>query len=420
MENHVTAPTRDEIQTKKTAELRSMLVERSRTLDSNRLDYDIRLLRGEIRALSEIPLCRLEVTLQSLCRKNLGPLGKATLDLAFMFNDDTEKRVAFVRSYGLTFDDKSLFDKLEPLYKAGKIKRVRLNRRFAGEQNLPQGCYYSICQEEHFALRKLLQANSEFGDDRQTLSRELSEYADTRIPGHIFLTDTTDYALASFVQGGLTFCHGLLVFMLAPLEENGTAAKTAWRDWYAPVLRLISNADANLAIAHIPTLIRRVIIDGVLDLRRPTARAWLWQNFAYGDRAVYLRTKPFVRFEAMLPHLMHPEFGGSTLTDGIGSWLRTIGVSGLVYPSARSDVAVVNGDNDSIIASYGWNFVDYRDADYIPDSAFHVDPNEPYEFQEFRGNRPRLVTVSGGWRVEGNELRWKLLRRNFEQLLSSL
>jgi hypothetical protein len=62
-----------------------------------------------------------------------------------------------------------------------------------------------------------------------------------------------------------------------------------------------------------------------------------------------------------LPLLIFFFRGGSPILDGIAAYLRSVGVHGLVYPSARSDplVRVTGGEVDDWS---GWCFVDYRDA----------------------------------------------------------
>jgi hypothetical protein len=65
-----------------------------------------------------------------------------------------------------------------------------------------------------------------------------------------------------------------------------------------------------------------------------------------------------------LPTLVVPGIGGSAFHQGVGAWLRSHGVAGLVYPSARCDAflcARSTGTRQSIEFS-GWNFVDYRGA----------------------------------------------------------
>jgi hypothetical protein len=55
----------------------------------------------------------------------------------------------------------------------------------------------------------------------------------------------------------------------------------------------------------------------------------------------------------------------------IGADLRRLGVNGLIYPSARVDVAVEYG-NGSVLGSKGWNLVLYRGSS-PPREAVHLD-----------------------------------------------
>jgi hypothetical protein len=74
----------------------------------------------------------------------------------------------------------------------------------------------------------------------------------------------------------------------------------------------------------------------------------------------------------MLPALFWPDLGGGVIespgsvNQAVGIWMRRNLVSALIYPSARSDVAVLFRDGE-LDESYGWNLVDYRGStDVIP------------------------------------------------------
>ena len=53
---------------------------------------------------------------------------------------------------------------------------------------------------------------------------------------------------------------------------------------------------------------------------------------------------------------------GSVGSRAIGSWMHTHGGSAFVFPSARANVGatLVRG---KVVDSYGWNFIDHREAD---------------------------------------------------------
>lgn len=63
----------------------------------------------------------------------------------------------------------------------------------------------------------------------------------------------------------------------------------------------------------------------------------------------------------LLPSLIDQQRGGGNFDKLVGLYLRQIGVSGLVFPSARNDAFTrfVNGEPDDF---HGWSFVDYRNA----------------------------------------------------------
>jgi hypothetical protein len=73
--------------------------------------------------------------------------------------------------------------------------------------------------------------------------------------------------------------------------------------------------------------------------------------------------KPVLKsFADLLPALLCQSIGGGRGAPQIaGLWLRTLGVNGLIFPSARCDsrVAVRNGE---VVQWSGFNFVDYRNA----------------------------------------------------------
>jgi hypothetical protein len=401
----------DDVYRQTMMDLRLLLIKRGHEGDSAELSGQIRRKRAEILTLSAPPLTRLDAVSKCHRLEELGPLSVATLERAFpLFNSDTfEERTKLFRKHALPFEDFGVLEAEQACKEAGvRYQRVGPNRRYSGERNLPRACYYSVCQHVDA---------DDFGDDRQTLCRELFEYADPRLPGYVFVTDSySRHPLGTPGSRGPNFRHGILVYMLAPPASD--AAKLAlWREWFQPVLARMPDPDAQLAVTHIPTNFARVSIDNVLDLRREAARKWLWVTFGLGaDNAIYLHAKPFSRFETMLPHLIYPEFGGSGLTLAIGSWMRSVGVSGLVFPSARSNASVKNHSADQIEYFHGWNFVDYRGAELVPDSEIHVDLNDPYGFVACRGNRPRLEIFADGWRIHDNEIRWRELEKAFGQI----
>lgn len=123
-------------------------------------------------------------------------------------------------------------------------------------------------------------------------------------------------------------------------------------------------------------------IPSVVDLRQPETRQSFFEVFRTGvqqtmdevelDGGTYYRMggDNISRFEEMIPELVDPHLGGTDagnegLTQAIGDYLRAKGVSGLIYPSARTD-SYVEFKNAQMARFGGWNFVDFRGSKRKP------------------------------------------------------
>jgi hypothetical protein len=148
---------------------------------------------------------------------------------------------------------------------------------------------------------------------------------------------------------------------------------------------------AGQLVCSLPLSVQEVEIRGVVDLRMPDTQAWFFEQFVSLEQDIGLRghldaqTSTEVAtfkyhkprdFIDLLPTLVMPGIGGSTFHQGVGAWLRSNQVAGLVFPSARSDVYLKllseEGADQRRRLTFefsGWNFVDYRDsgpADWDP------------------------------------------------------
>ena len=111
--------------------------------------------------------------------------------------------------------------------------------------------------------------------------------------------------------------------------------------------------------------------------------------------------------------------GGDGLTNAIGSYLRTIGVEALIFPSARSDT-YVEFRNGELVDFGGWNLVDYRNA------TIETEDERLLLFGDWTGFRDRsahglvdwTTTIrlppdgseyEGSFRIEGNQSHHMLL-----------
>jgi hypothetical protein len=178
-------------------------------------------------------------------------------------------------------------------------------------------------------------------------------------------------------------------------------------------------------LVWIPLRITRERISGVVDLRLPyTAARFTKQisglTFPSGDKRMscFPLKRPLGDFRRLIPTLLEHHLGGGPAFCSLaGIYLRKLGVSGLIYPSARVDSFVkVNGNR--VVESSGWNFVDYRRSkspavDFIIDldrawpskvglyaTAFDKDlPSMPYEDVKLQCRRKG--PAQGTWSVTG-------------------
>ena len=108
-----------------------------------------------------------------------------------------------------------------------------------------------------------------------------------------------------------------------------------------------------------------------------------------------------------------PVPGGSPLLDGVASYLRTAGVQGLVYPSARSDPFVRVSAGDPVTWS-GWCFVDYRGTPAQPaEPRVVVNPDSWAELTAGLTVRvaPSDSAQAGSFAVDGNVAAIEEIRR---------
>jgi len=116
-----------------------------------------------------------------------------------------------------------------------------------------------------------------------------------------------------------------------------------------------------------PLKIEEVSIDNVLDLRQPESMRWLRRMFwAWApslpdlSKQITAPKKSQRRIATLLRLLTAPEIGGGLpILQGLGALLRTRGVAGLVFPSARCDSGALTRDG-KLKYHWGFNFVDYR------------------------------------------------------------
>lgn len=378
--------------------------------------------QGRVIKACGVPLTRFIGPVQRIGRLNLGPIGMRTLEHAFPnFGGGVEKK-------------RRLDEDLEPVlgperpetFAERQVRRAEAigyrtkwvdeqSRRFAGAHNLPRQRYSAL--------------HSDSGPDG-TLERELFEYTEPNVPGEVFVGSTSDAELMSAgaalgLPDAAAGRDGIFVFLIPPIED---AERHVYRKVYGPIFEQAYGpyVDGNpawdsLAINFIPVQSETIDAPRVLDLRQRDAQDWFSRFFRRGDGAVFEKTlgPDIDSFRDMLPAIVYPEFGGSGFTKSVGTWMRTVGIDGLVYPSARSDAAVLYDAEGNLATWHGWNFVDYRDLEFVPDSQMHSDDNPWSVFVAARQAAPTLETSDRGWRICGAEQRYQMIRELLVELLSS-
>ncbi|MFM0075268.1 tetratricopeptide repeat protein [Paraburkholderia sediminicola] len=308
-------------------------------------------------------------------------------------------------------------------------------RRFAGGAEFPRERYYSI-------------SDGNSGDDQETLLYELLAYTAPGTAGAMIPID------------GLYRKNRETVgreFGINPARFSTRAINLLFIDDDERTLTPLFRSEGMRShrklteIVCLPYTVERMTIEGVIDLRLPQTREWFEKNilaglpdirFVYGKARVERLSVGMERpersarrprrqapvsdrvmltwaprsnwdgetifgtddFFGLLPFLTFPQLGGSPVTEAIGVWLRNIGANGLVYPSARNDVAV-RVEKGVLIGSRGWCFVDYRNAP-PPTNEFRL-IFEPDSWSSIDGFLQPEVIIDkanhafGSWRLLG-------------------
>ncbi len=227
-------------------------------------------------------------------------------------------------------------------------------RRYAGDRTLDRGRYAALRHPPFIP------------EEKSALICELDAYLDRRMP---FVTNIIDSTVTPAATNSLR-AQGLplpetphLLVYLEVTELNEWTERTG-----------LKNLGQNFLMFHLRH--HRLTIPNTLDLRYPAARDWFTKFFVALERAsesmrahetgiMFPPKKPIHDFFDLVPVLCLVTLGGgSSFLQGIGAWLRSNGVSALVFPSARTDFGVLF-ENGQLIDSWGWNIVDYRGSQVI-------------------------------------------------------
>lgn len=165
------------------------------------------------------------------------------------------------------------------------------------------------------------------------------------------------------------------------------------------VLKLVPNS--NTWALDLPTATYEIVSNRALDMRMPATRDWMTNFFRNPPRAVTdadLAHGDFVRQYAkdyqidllklrtwsnMIPIVCCQAVGGNALTDIFAAFLRRLGCTGIVYPSARCDHGVYF-ENNCMVDDWGWHFVDFTGSETPTRiSPEFLQPMRPIQFPYF-------------------------------------
>jgi hypothetical protein len=358
---------------------------------------------------TELPLNTFEGWLKRLDPERLNEAGKQVLAQVFpMFGEPTAQqylaRSVRLLECGIDMSDEEMADisSIQHAMEKGTAVRLRRHRRYAGGDGLlPRGCYASVCRDEA-------------GDDEGTLNRELMAYVDMRVPGLVYVGDSTQARLNAALLGGIGFRTGFcgtLILLLAPHEQKERRAFDAiYRDL------LDEGEQSAIEVCLLETRVDRCTIDNVIDLRVPDTQAWFFEQFKNGDgQFLFINAGSARNFHDLIPTLMNPSVGGSDVTHAIGSFMRAHEVNALVFPSARSNASTKVTDGEPV-DWLGWNLLDYRSARDVPVTEVTDIEGSWHGFrQPGAGIR---VSSDGSFRVSGIQDRYMRLRVDIEDALS--
>src|ERR1700722_4403642 len=263
-------------------------------------------------------------------------------------------------------------------------------RRFSGglftrTQPLPRRRYYTVCLTPN-------------GFDTGTLCRELKAYAGSIVRQSVAVYD----------QVGSPTEPGRKVLNVAFYDPDGEIAARLLSYGVGTALGI---GERTFSI----TLEYRtfdVTIENTIDLRLPETLQWFFETFrdGYGDFWRKPNGALASRCEMVVPALIYPDLGGTAVTDAIGYCLRSMGVSALIYPSARSDAEITVEGGIFRYAS-GFNLLDFRTTDAVrvdPNCTDHFDDEERWEDSKWKyrleladltADRQIAERYRGSWRI---------------------
>lgn len=234
------------------------------------------------------------------------------------------------------------------------------NRRWSGDSNLAntlgfrlsRQCYFGVCVDSS-------------GEDRGGVQLELSAYRNPKLSGKVLIFDLNWADNAECLS--LPRSHSFLFLFNEARFHSWSGSR-----FVSELNELRVSCDSagferlgfdSLILVTIPYSVEHALIDDIIDLRRKETQDWLFETFQNGYSGYWVKQGGALQngFFSLLPTLLDMEKGGSDETQSIAYCLRTLGVSALIFPSARCDVSVIYED-DEPKEWFGWNLVDYRSS----------------------------------------------------------
>lgn len=239
-------------------------------------------------------------------------------------------------------------------------------RRFAGDQTLSRGRYYSIAKDRE-------------GHDAATLLHELLAYYRPTEPGWV---SAFDLAIPEHQDVVLSRSASLPEDQLREFDLDGPAIVIAFFPLNGQPHPFAARYTDKVYpfFVTIPTAVERIHMDRVIDLRSPDVALWFtnemtrWRAVDDEEELDLIPAKtPLHRFQDLIPTLLEQSLGGASraLTTSAGLRLRQLDVNGLIFPSARAD-SVLKLDRGRVVENTGWNFVDYRNSAQ-PETFYAID-----------------------------------------------
>ena len=347
--------------------------------------------------------CRIflkQIRIDDLCS-----IGRAAMDFCFDgFSKSLSPDSQYVR------EGKKVFAKRFGKLGVEGIPDLSLMRRYSGDHTLGRARYFSVCKDSN-------------GNDDGTLMRELSAYRDPTKSGLITVLDPTVPSNKRLVPQVLREDTSKRLLLLFP-PVGGKAHPFAAR----------FSEEPKPLYVNLPVRVIETEIENVVDLRCPDTAEWFAKSLSQLTMSDFFPNqslepipmfpfKPALNsFGDLLPTLLTQSTGGGRgELQSAGLWLRKLGVSGVVFPSSRSDckVSVKKG---KIKSWSGFCFVDYRDS-RSPEIQMNVDfsigwpekvqmrpddfkeTNDPIVYDTVTTHFKNRGDRKGSWSVQGIEVR---------------